>query len=246
MSRFAVLCSGLLKEMKLPCSGNQNKTGFLNPKRNHEYVNGAPDALLRCARCNVDFQNMDRLPMIKETHSELCTNLTCVVSDIISNDEESMVQLEEVVAAAEQAQRNARGYSTDYINKRQHMALDSLTHFMEGHNQLLRQLSQGPSRDDLVYQMKRTVQRLLSDCHGRATSRKTNEVVSLIVNRKEHDKTAAECMKSNQTKVLPTSQFMHEAFGDDAYRKPMARLVVSNDKDTIIAAPTPSQSQNIS
>jgi hypothetical protein len=233
LTRYAVMCDGLLKQQVLPKGGKHDKSGFQHPERNDPWVNGAPDIMLRCTRCNVDLQNLDRLPTMKETHSGLCPDPNCMLLDVISNDEESLKDLEKLVAAAEQSQRTCRGYSTDYVSKRQGITQKALTDFINGHHKLCHELKHGEHSKDILYQAKRTVRRLLSDCVGRGTTRMTVEVTNLAVNRKPHDKTAAESFKSNLTVTLPTSQFINVACGDGPNKNTIARLVLSNDKETL-------------
>jgi hypothetical protein len=77
------------------------------------------------------------------------------------------------------------------------------------------------------------VRRLLNDCIGRATGRVTQEVTNIVVNRKEHDKTAAESFKSCLTVSVPTRQFINEATGLRNEHSTMRRLVLSNDKSRV-------------
>ena len=243
LDKFVVLCEGLLKQHGLPNCGQQNKTASMLPKRNDAYANGAPDICLRCNRFNTDLQIMDRLPLTKETHSELCTDPKCIVlrtiQEISENPErESSIMdklIQESVQAAEQSQRSSQGYYTDYVTKRQPLSMQELTHFINGYHQLCHEMKSGANNEkkSIVEKAKKMVRRLLNDCIGRATGRVTQEVTNIVVNRKEHDKTAAESFKSCLTVSVPTRQFINEATGLRNEHSTMRRLVLSNDKSRV-------------
>lgn len=94
-----------------------------------------------------------------ETHSSLCEDEKCQVCDFLMTDPNNVKLLEDIIAAAEQSQRSSMGYSHDYCFKRQAVAIDVISSFLEGHSKLCAQLKVHPRSGDKAYEIKRTVKR---------------------------------------------------------------------------------------
>ena len=104
----------------------------------------------------------------------------------------------------EQSQRDQIGYITDYISKKQPLAIKEVDKFVEGHKKLQESLA-GESLEKAAV---RHTQRLLSDFYGRATVRKAVETTNLLACRLDHDVTAAESLKSHLLVAFPCSDYM--------------------------------------
>lgn len=112
----------------------------------------------------------------------------------------------ETLNAQERSQHDAIGYITDYLTKRQPVAIKEIKKFVEGHHQLHKQLQS--ANVSIQRSAIRHVQRLLSDFLGRGTARKAVECTNLIVCRCKHDVTRAESIKSHLLVSLPCGDFV--------------------------------------
>ena len=122
----AVVCKGLASKFKLKSTGSRSMLGTIKTSRNNEWLNGTHPALLHKLRCNSDVQVTYRMPLIKETHSPLCP----MTDDCLS------MTFNEQMRIQEQSQRDQIGYITDYISKKQPLAIKEVDKFAEGHKKL--------------------------------------------------------------------------------------------------------------
>jgi hypothetical protein len=191
----AAVCRGLAKKLNFNISGRRCMLGAIACGRDNEWLNGTHPVLLANLHCNSDVLVPYRLPLMPETHSkEMCDIEGCI---------ETQSQAD-IMFALEQSQRDQIGYITDYVTKRQPIAINEIDRFVRGHRQLLQQLH-GAS---LTKSAVRHTQRLLSDVLGRGTVRKAVECTNLLVCRKKHDVTAAESVKSHLLVAFPCGDYM--------------------------------------
>ena len=122
----AVVCKGLASRFNLKSTGSRSMLGTIKTQRNNEWLNGTHPALLHKLRCNSDVQVTYRMPLIKETHCSTCKD----VRDCLS------MTFTEQMRIQQQSQRNQIGYITDYISKKQPLAIKEIDKFVEGHKKL--------------------------------------------------------------------------------------------------------------
>lgn len=190
----AVVCHGLADRLGLRSSGKKGMLGATVGPRNEPYLNGTHAGLMYALPCNSDTLLTYRLPVIPETHSELCEKEGCLTEDSIN----------EGVIAALRAQRDSAGYVPDYISKRQPLAKRKIKAFLQGQHQLCADLNM--ENASTIRHARRSTQRVMNDLYGRGLTRM--EMVNLNVYKKSHDVTAAESIKSALLVPFPCSQFI--------------------------------------
>ena len=152
---------------------------------NHEYLNGTHPALLVALRFNSDVQLPYRMPIIQQTHSDLCDSETCLEE----------VDPSEIIDIVQNNQNAQAGYACDYCAKNQALAFNEVCQCCKGYETLTKKLS-GESKNHLAGRLRK---RLLSDALGKGIVRGQVENTNLRVHGKDHDVTAAECFRTCAT-----------------------------------------------
>lgn len=151
----------------MPTAGRKNALGSLHGPRSDAWLNGSHGVLLAMGRHNSDVQLPQRLPIQSATHCEECHE-PCV----------SSVSTSEISRAAQTAQAAQVGYSTDYANKRQGVALHECREFSKGHRAMAEtELQDAPAG----YISRRHMQRVIADCFSRGCVRGSVETASWLL-----------------------------------------------------------------
>ena len=229
--KAVVVCEGLAKKMHMPHQGRRNKIGSLHGPQNEANLDGTHGALLVAGGFNTDVQIGYRLPIMEETHCANCTGNCVAESDLAS-----------VAAAAQVAQDAQVGYSCDYQNKRNPIAVHEVKEFMKGHSTLHEQLQGEP----VGYMGRRHAQRLISDFYAKGICRGAVECVNLLTHSSSNDVTAAETIKTARSRTFFGGSFLrrvehftesHGAQGVDAAipvvddRNPHRKKITFKDAD---------------
>ena len=121
-----------------------------------------------------------RLPITPHTHAtDLCSREDCCGDDDA-----------DIVFAAQVAQNSQCGYSCDYGNKRQPLAVNEANEMQKGMAQLGQRLRE--QIHSLPYIFNRFKQRVLSDCYGKGVVRAAVETTNLQTQSRANNVCAAE------------------------------------------------------
>ena len=104
-----VCCKGIATRMGLKISGGRNALGMVKGPRNDPWVDGTHPMLTSHLNCNSNVMISYRLPILPETHSRQCDKEDCL----------KHTTMIDVIQAMSRAMRDAVGYITDYVCKRQ-------------------------------------------------------------------------------------------------------------------------------
>ena len=188
-----MLCHGMMRQMKMACSGRRNKLGSLHGPMNEENLNGSHPALLAALNCNSDTQLPYRLPICKETHCDDLCKMECV----------NNVSRKEIIEAAQIAQDAQAGYACDYSNKRGPRAFNEVKECVKGH----RTLAEHTAQERPAYIGKRHATRLCNDAYGKGIVRSNQESTNLRVYSKANAVIAAETCRTSLTTAFPGVDF---------------------------------------
>ena len=188
-----VVCPGLAKQFKMPAKGRRNRIGSMHGPQNDADLDGTHGSLLVGNGFNTDVQLPYRLPITTETHSALC-NDTCY-----ENDDDASI-----VLAAQVTQDAQVGYSCDYQNKRNPVAIHETKEYMKGHQTLRQELKE----ESIGYVGRRHAQRIISDYYAKGIIRGAVECVNLLTRGLKNDVTAAETIKSARVKSFTGGAFL--------------------------------------
>ena len=163
----AAVCSGLVKRYGFKGSGRRCMLGAIVTGRKNEWLNGSHPVLLANLPFNSDVLVPYRLPLMPQTHSTRCELEGCL----------EMHSVSDIMKVLEQSMRDQIGYISDYVTKKQPVAISEVDRFIRGHRELQKQLHGFALSTAAI----RHTQRLLSDVLGRGTARKAVECTNLIV-----------------------------------------------------------------
>lgn len=123
MSATCVIgCAAVCKSMELNTSGRRCMLGSLLGPRNNVWLNGTHPALLYNLKCNSDTILTYRIPVLQQTHSAACPDKDCLEKSKQQN----------VLYALLRSQRDQAGYITDYVSKRNPIAIKEIQKFVKG------------------------------------------------------------------------------------------------------------------
>ena len=197
----ATVCEGVAKLFDVNVTGRRSWLGQVEGPLHHPYLRPTHPLLALDARCNTDVMVLYRLPIIPETHSNLCPEKAKCCS--IFQEKEAMKRLQRQI---ETLQNDIVGYTTDYVSKRQPICVDKVKRFLDGHSSLGRSLRSNPDLkgSDIL---KRHVQRIMTDLTQKGSVLMAPECFNLLTQRREKDVTAAESFKSNRTVLIPVKHY---------------------------------------
>ncbi len=190
-----VVCPELARKFGMPSKGKRNKVGSMHGPQNDPYLHGGHPAMHVALQCNNDVQVGYRLPISKETHSKCCD---CEKECLLG------VNDDDIAIAAQVAQDAQVGYTCDYQNKRNPIAVHEVKEWMKGHAVLTEQLK----GESTAYIGRRHAQRLVSDLYGKGIVRGSVECTNLLTHCTRQDVTSAEMIKTARTATFPGSAYV--------------------------------------
>ena len=162
---------------------------------NEPNINGTHPAMLATQKCNSDVQLPYRLPVTKDTHSDICP---------LGNECLESYKKIDVVTACQLAQDAQAGYACDYQCKRQPCGCNEVRECCVGLSRLGETLKDKP----IAYQGKRYMSRILCHAYNNGIVRSAVENRNLRAHSRDHSFTFAESFTTCATTVFAGMEYL--------------------------------------
>jgi len=190
-----IICKGNCKKHGLRIRGRRNALGSILGKRNCSWICGSARIMTALVRSNTNTMPNYRVPIIDSTHDPECE------ADCLKDD----TMLRRLASAISKAAKATTGYFGGYTAKCQPVGKYELDQCARTLNLLAHKI-----KGDAAYlQFVRVTSRMMTDLYGKGICRTMPEEFNLSTNMHKHDCTAAEFLRTYQTREFRGAQYLH-------------------------------------
>lgn len=193
------VCRGIAKKLGLRVAGRRNALGKIIGRRRCRWQSGTTPAFAVLFRSNSHTAPNYRLPLIPEVHDNVaCPSKAC--AEWVRSQEST----KQISKLAQRAQREATGYYTAYVYKRQPVG----TKYLRSIGETLNYLQTGLQDKTPGQQWHRITHRVLTDLQHRMVARTAPEEWNLASRWHDHDPTTAEFNRTYMSDDFPGGQLL--------------------------------------